>query len=343
MEAGYTDIKPEYASAYQTALGEGDPYQLAMMTCACLNMKDREDASRLITALLNAQQEDGSWNGKTTSITQSTGISLKIETTALAVLALLKANNPDAGALNKAVKFIVSSRSGYGMFGSTQGTVLALKALAEYATYSKQTADAGDVYVEVAGKSVASKHFDKGERDPIVLDGLEKFLDADGHRKPVTIKIDNTKQPLPSTFLATWNTDLPLSSDSVKVALDTRLTHDTLHVGETVRLSAHLTNRTSDGLPMTMALIGIPSGLSTQPWQLKELQEKKLVDFYEIRGRYVAFYYRQMMPSEKKEINLDLKADFAGTYESPASCAYLYYTNEYKSWTAAQSVTVLQP
>jgi uncharacterized protein YfaS (alpha-2-macroglobulin family) len=91
---------------------------------------------------------------------------------------------------------------------------------------------------------------------------------------------------------------------------------------------------------MTLALVGIPGGLSAQPWQLKELQEKGVFDFYEIRGRYIAFYYRQMKPTEERVIDLDLKAEIPGTYESPASSAYLYYTNEYKSWSSAGSVEV---
>jgi uncharacterized protein YfaS (alpha-2-macroglobulin family) len=341
-EAGYTDIKQEYAASYQTALASNDPYQLALMANASVNMKSKDQTQRLLAVLLHAQENDGSWTGTTHSITQSTGISLKTETTSLAVLALLKTGNPDGNALSNAVKYILSSRSGYGGFGSTQGTILALKALAEYATYSKQTSEAGDVYVEVGGKRVASRHYEKGERDPIVLDGIEKYLDAAGVAQQVTIGMGDTKHPLPYTFLASWNTDLPLSSDSVKVGLKTKFSRDTIRTGETIRLTTELSNLTATGLPMTMVMIGIPGGLSPQPWQLKELQEKHLFDFYEIKGRYIALYYRQILPLEKKIINLDLKADFPGTYESPASCGYLYYTNEHKAWTAAQKVTVMR-
>jgi uncharacterized protein YfaS (alpha-2-macroglobulin family) len=89
-----------------------------------------------------------------------------------------------------------------------------------------------------------------------------------------------------------------------------------------------------------MAIIGIPAGLSPQPWQLKEMQEKGVFDYYEIKGNNVVCYYRQMAPSEVKNINFDLKADIAGTYDAPASSAYLYYTNEFKCWTSTGSVTI---
>ena len=80
---------------------------------------------------------------------------------------------------------------------------------------------------------------------------------------------------------------------------------------------------------MTMAIVGLPAGLTAQPWQLKELQEKGTFDYYEVVGNNVVFYYRQMLPSESKTIHLDLKAEVPGTYEAAASTAYLYYTNEY--------------
>ena len=35
---------------------------------------------------------------------------------------------------------------------------------------------------------------------------------------------------------------------------------------------------------MTIAVLGIPAGLSPQPWQLKDLKEKGNFDFYEVMG-----------------------------------------------------------
>jgi hypothetical protein len=88
-----------------------------------------------------------------------------------------------------------------------------------------------------------------------------------------------------------------------------------------------------------MAIIGIPAGCSVQPWQLKEMQDKKLIDYYEISGNHLNIYYRQMAPDEIKLLNFDLKAEVPGKYLSPASSAYLYYTNEFKVW---QSLPVLE-
>jgi len=342
-EAGYTDIRTELNSAYKAAIQNEDPYQLALIANASYSLNDLEHGSELIKSLLKAQQIDGSWTGMSKSITQSSGLSLKIETTSLAILALLKAGSPQPDALTAGVKFILSSRSGYGGFGSTQGTILALKALTEYARFSQQTSESGTANVSLDGTLIASKSYAAGEREPIVVEGLEQSIPIDGKNHIVTIDLAGSKRPLPHSMLVSWNTTLPSSSESAKVSLHTRLSQPSVRMGETVRLTTTLANITSGGLPMTIAIVGIPGGLSAQPWQLKELQEKRIVDFYEIIGRHVAFYYRQLFPNEKKEINLDLKAEIPGTYESPASSAYLYYTNEYKSWSSAGNIEITEP
>lgn len=47
-----------------------------------------------------------------------------------------------------------------------------------------------------------------------------------------------------------------------------------------------------------------------------------------------------MAPSEIKYLNFDLKAEVPRSYEAAASCAYWYYTNEFKCWTTLPKVKV---
>jgi hypothetical protein len=48
-----------------------------------------------------------------------------------------------------------------------------------------------------------------------------------------------------------------------------------------------------------------------------------------------------MAPNEIKTLNLDLKAEVQGKFLSPASNAYLYYTNEYKEWQSLQVLEII--
>ncbi len=340
-EAGYTNVKDEFTASCKKALETKDAYLLAMMANAAYSFKDAKKGDELMTALLALQAKDGSWTGSTHSITYSQGQSLTVETTAIAIMAILKSNK-NALELNNAVQFLVSARSGYGVFSTTQGTVLALKALTEFAKFSKKTTEDGTIELYVDNKKIGTRSYKAGDKGAIVVDSLEKFITSEG-KHSVKVKYVGVKTPLPYSVAVSWNTSLPNSNKECAVDLKTKLAEKSVNVGETVRLTATVSNKKSEGIPSTMVLIGIPAGFSAQPWQLKEMQEKHVFDYYEISGNNIAIYYRGMAPSSVKEINLDLKAEMPGEYDAPASSAYLYYTNEYKTWSSTEKITIKKP
>lgn len=338
-EAGYTGIKNEFDAAYKKAMETKDPYLLAMAANAAYSLKETTKADEAMKALVAKQAKDGSFTGTTHSITYSQGQSLTIETTSLAILAALKSQGNNAVAMTNAVQYLVGSRSGSGVFSSTQGTILALKALTEYAKFSKKTTEDGTIEVYVDGKKAGERSYKAGDKGVIEIAGLEAYLGSEGTHV-VKVKYVGAKTPLPYSMAVNWNTSLPKSDKECSIDLKTKLASRSASVGETVRLTATVTNRKAEEVPSTMAIIGIPAGFTVQPWQLKELQDKKVFDYYEIKGNNIAIYYRGMGPSAVKEINLDLKAEMPGVYDSPASSAYLYYTNEYKTWSSVEKVTI---
>ncbi|MFN8300171.1 MAG: MG2 domain-containing protein [Chitinophagales bacterium] len=331
-------IDKEINTAYRDAKKSNDPYMLALMANALFNVGDTKRGDELVSLLVNAKQEAAFWNGKKHSITRSTGDALKIETTSLVALAVMKSPNPDVQTLQTAVKFLVGQRSGYGMFGSTQSTILALKALSKFAEFSKKTDESGTIEVLVNGSVVATKNYAKGERNNVEITGLENFIAAG--TQDVQVRFKGCKNPLPYTMHVNYSTALPNSDKACAVSLATQLSAKQVKVGETLRLTATLKNKTNEGQPMTMAIIGLPAGLTAQPWQLKEMQEKGVFDFYEVIGNNIACYYRDLAPGEQKVLNFDLKAELPGEYDAPASSAYLYYTNELKTWVGLDRVFV---
>ena len=339
-EGGYKEVMPEAIAAHERALANNDPYQLALVANAMFNLGDAARGKSALAALMRTQANDGSFTGKKHSITVSGGHSLTVETTALAVMAMLKSGAPDNKGLIAAVESIVKSRSGAGGFGSTQGTILALKSLVAYSKFAKRTNESGRIEIRVNGKQVAETSYAAGHKDAIELKGLEAYL-SEG-KNTIEVRFLDCKNPLPYAVAVNYHTSLPASNPACVVDLETKLSATSVKMGETLRLSATLKNKTDQGQPMTMAIIGLPAGLSAQPWQLKELQEKKVVDFYEVIGNNVVCYYRQMTPGETRNINLDLKADIPGRYTAPASSAYLYYTAEHKDWTALPMVQITQ-
>ena len=331
-------VEKEINQSFRVAQKSGDPYMMALMANTMFNVGEKAKGDELLAELINSQDLSGFWTGKKHSITRSTGESLKIETTSLIALAMMKSEKVYAKQLAAGVNFLVGSRSGYGMFGSTQSTILALKALTSFATFSKKTDEAGTIEIWNNGVLIASKDYAKGEKDNVVISGLEDKIKT-GQQK-IEVRFKGCKEALPYSMNITYSTTLPESSKNCFVELKTSLNRKQVKVGETIRLSAILRNKTNEGQPMTMVIIGIPAGFSAQPWQLKDLQEKDVIDFYEVIGNNVACYFRALAPNAQKQINFDLKAEVPGEYDAPAASAYLYYTNEHKVWEGLDRVFV---
>lgn len=224
------------------------------------------------------------------------------------------------------------------MFGSTQATTLCLKALTEYAKFMRAKRESGEILLAVNGQTTDVQTYSADSRQTIVMNNFEQTLKEGSHS--LTVRFNKTQEPLPYTVNIAWNTRTPASNSECKVELNTAMKERIVKVNETVRLTATLRNKTRSGLPMSVALIGIPAGLSLQPWQLKELQEKEAFDFYEVLGNRLAIYYRELPPEAVKTIHLDLKAEVAGTFTGIASSAYLYYTDEHKHWEKGMRIGV---
>ena len=58
-----------------------------------------------------------------------------------------------------------------------------------------------------------------------------------------------------------------------------------------------------------------------------------VIGAFEVRGRELVLYWRDLAPDAKIDVALDLQGDVPGEYRGPASRAYLYYNADVKYWT----------
>ena len=335
-EAGFgKQFSAEIEQAYQTASSSGDPYQLALLANALTANKDKRGPA-LVQQLLAQQSGNGSWMGKSHSIMGGGGECLRIETTALTALALMKTGS-NSSALAKAMDYISKAKNEYG-YGSTQSTVLALKALVAYAKRSAELPASGVLVVQIDGKRVAEQAFSPKRLKSITLEGLEQYLQSD--RQQVEVFFEKTKQPIPFDLDIEYASRLPLDARNCPFTFQTKLSQTEIAIGSTVRLSATLQNNSEGRLASPMIVLGIPAGLSLQPWQLKQLVEEKKCDFYELWDGFAVFHFEALPAGETRQINLDLRADIAGVFEAPAAQAFLYYENNQRLWSKPERVTV---
>ncbi|HET7502657.1 MAG TPA: alpha-2-macroglobulin family protein, partial [Kofleriaceae bacterium] len=335
-----SSLTQELAAQRALAARTRDPYVLALATnTGLLTAPAAPETAAAVTRLAALQAKDGSFPGARETITMSGGESLAIETTALATLALIKASphSEHEPRIRAAIDWLNARRGGYGAWGNTQATILGLKALTAYSEHARQLSAPGSATLIVNGKDAGTIRFDKGRRDALVWSDLAGKLTAGSNT--IELRLDSAAQ-LPYTIAIEYRSAQPASSPRTKVSVTTQLMKTQARMGDGVTLRAHVENTTSSGIPMTLARIGIPGGLTFQTWQLKELRDKGAIDFYETRPREVILYWRALPPSAKKDVDLNLLAGVPGNYEAPASSAYLYYTAEDKAWTAPVALTI---
>jgi len=243
---------------------------------------------------------------------------------------------------------IISVKNGYGrnylipnglaILANVSSKRMLEETLKQRAHKEEKLVNEAESIAEKLEKTVISVATKAGEKGKIEFKGLEKYLNEGKHE--IKVQYKGAQNAMPYTMAIDYNTTLPKSAEQCNVDVSAKLSTKTCKVGETVRLTTKVNNKHDKGMPMTMAVVGIPSGLSAQPWQLKELQEKGTIGFYEITDNYVIFYFRDMAPNAAHTINLDLKAEVPGVYEAPASSGYLYYTNEYKCWSTTGKIRI---
>ncbi len=334
-------IEKEYRNSYFNALDSLDTYKLSLLALASNNLGKIDDYENLVSYIkLNIRTYGYNELPVKSTITRSYGASKKTETLAFALLALMRSYTTNEAIIHDGIKVLLKHRR-YGRFGSTQATAMALKALIKYTRMQKQKNISKNDYVELQlnGHTVRKK-LSEAENGKIRINSLEKYLKTG--KQMISVAFGNKKNSYPYTMNVNWESELPDTSINCKVKLETEIIAKEYKVGDLVRMNVSVVNPSKNGLPMTTAIIGIPSGAAVQPWQLKKIKEENEVAYYEVFDNYLVLYWREMGPDQTKEIHLDLKAEIAGNYQAPASSVYLYYGDEFKDWIPGNQLTILK-
>ncbi|WP_343673334.1 TonB-dependent receptor plug domain-containing protein [Chitinophaga sp.] len=317
-------ISLEYATTLKAAQNSNDGYQLAIMALAADNLHKTDDFNDLMQRL-DKLFKDGQLTARTT-VVGSQGISLYVETMSLYAMALMREPAPRKARIAQLISAILGKKSYYG-FGSTQSTIMALSAMVAYSNMEKSGSDDKGTFMLNGhaiqpGVSVSTLHL------------------ASNNKNNFSVKY-SSREGIPYTFRCDYFTNTPPTSDKAILQFQTTLGSHNVKVGETVRMNLNVTNTSRDAQGMAVVKIGIPGGLSVQPWQLKELMDKEQVAYYEIFDNYLVFYWRGMDAKETKKIALDLKIDVPGSYQGKAGAGYLYYQPEDKYWQPGETVDII--
>ena len=131
----------------------------------------------------------------------------------------MRANEPTyANTLKECTKWISQQRGGYGGFGSTQSTIMALKALIMFAKKGAHPPEAGEITIFVEGKLIATKAFSEKDVETISTE-IEKAADLFKAGATTNVEVKTTaKQAYPFALSYSYTTLTPVSAETIAEA-----------------------------------------------------------------------------------------------------------------------------
>jgi hypothetical protein len=145
---------------------------------------------------------------------------------------------------------------------------------------------------------------------------------------------------MPISVAASFFATKPDSSPTCNLELSVALAENKVTEGEFSEARLKVVNRSQDTVPNPIAIVGIPGGLEVRHDQLKELVKSGKIAAYEVLGRDLVLYWRSLAGGQSVELPIGVLAAIPGSYTGPASRAYLYYTDEDKTWVEGLRVEI---
>ena len=344
LESGFKDdarIGRAIAYIKENSARANDGYTLAMVANALVAYDPNDPMTRDALARLNALQVaegDGVYYPtKIGSFTGAYGVYGNIETTGLAAYAFVRAKQyPEAA--QRALTYLVQKKDPRGTWGSTQATILALRALIQ------SVIEAG----EVAGDAIVRVSANGAESNPIVITKenagvvqIVSFDDINPGTNRIAFKVDGKgalAYQVSSNYYLPWSA-VPVTPEADKlVDIQVRYDRTTLAVNDEVGVTATVRLTKAGTARMTIVDLGIPPGFTVQSEDLDAAVRAKTIARYELTGRQIIVYLEEFSSQKPITFNYRLKAKFPLRAQAPSSATYDYYN---PSVTSAQAPTTL--
>ena len=331
---GYLGPAVEKAQQYIESYAgpKPDAYTLAVIANFAADFRsDREFTRRSMQALIDARSETGdqvSWTAEETGV-YSTGESAAIETTGLATQALLKWGQASEIA-RKALNFISSKKQAAGNWGTTQATIVSLRALILATELSASNVE-GSLTVMLDGKPTQTLQLTKENNDLLhqfVFKGDE--LSHASNATSVQLNFTGTgtlAYQVVGRYFTPWE-EHPLAEP-----LSIEVTYDRTHLAQKdiATATATIRNNLSKTANMVMVDLGIPPGFELLSEDLQSLQEKTAgqrsgrLEKFSLTATQAILYFNALSEKQSVAISFRLRAKYPIRARTFASHIYEYY------------------
>ena len=309
--------------------GKLDAYTLAVLANFAIEYgKDDAFTHQAIKMLVDAREEKENqiwWSSEQTGV-YSTGESAAIETTGLAVQALLKwRQSPEIA--RKAVAYLAAKKQASGAWGTTQATIMALRAL--LVASSESAADVrGTAEITLNGKVA--------ERLTLTADNNDLFHQFVLHdvnpeaANDVQIHFEGSGSlayQVVGSYFVPWDVKPPHEALSIDVTYDRTKMAQNDTVTETARISNNLAKTAN----MVMVDLGIPPGFELLTEDLQAFEEKTAgsnsgaLEKFNLTATQAILYFNRLAPESETELHFRLRAKYPIRARTFKSRVYEYY------------------
>jgi hypothetical protein len=334
---GYQGPAVEKARQYveRHMSGSMDAYTLAVLANFAVDyQKDRAFAGRAIELLLDARtdKDDQTWWTAEQTGVYGGGASASVETTGLAAQALLKWGQESA-TTRKALSYIAAQKDASGTWGTTQATIMALRAV--LLSTEKGAADVrGTLEISLNGKPAQ-----KLELTPENNDLLHQFVFKAGDLRggnAVGIRFDGQgalAYQVVGSYFVPWDAQPAHEPLSIEVAYDrSQLAQDDIATA-----TATVRNNLTTTANMVMVDLGIPPGFDLLTEDLQTYQEKSAgqksgrLQKFSLTATQAILYFDSFAAGGTVKLSFRLRAKYPIRAHTFPSVVYEYYQPEVRA------------
>ncbi|MBI5091960.1 MAG: hypothetical protein HZB26_05890 [Candidatus Hydrogenedentes bacterium] len=286
---------------------------------------------------LRVEEKDSAhWKGGMETVTFTHGDAADVETTALAAIAFLKAGKyPEV--TTKALTYLIRKKSAQGHWGSTQATILALKALMQSLGNRTEKVNA-TVTVALNGQQATEFKITPDDSDVMRLMDLGDKTKAGANTVKLTLQGEGSMlyQVVGRHFTPWAGRPQPEEAMAITVSYD----KTQLAVNDIVTASVKVTNKRPNAAQMIVVDLGAPPGFQVMTPDLDELVKKGTMKKYALTGRQIITYFEKIEANATIEFSYKLQAKFPLRAQTPSSKVYEYYNPKVSSVAAPQELAV---
>jgi uncharacterized protein YfaS (alpha-2-macroglobulin family) len=299
-----------------------DSYTLALAVNALVAAGEKDAATAALNKLAESaksSRDRASWPSSGSTLTYSYVDIAGTETTALAAYAFLKSGT-HLDRARQALAELVERRSPSGDWGTTQATILALKAL--FASSEGGSGGKTDVRLSVNGQSSETVRLSGDDSDVLQIVDVTNL--AISGRNTVELEVNGESRPayqVVARYYVPWARVPEKTTDEIDI--DVRYSQLKVVKGGIVDVSASI--KSIHGVKMAMVDLGVPPGFRVDTEGLESLKSKGIIDRYELTHRQLILYLRDLRPGRSINIHYKLRALYPVRATVPASKAYDYY------------------